>query len=380
MRDQQDASRRRGGGGGGGGVLRQKTLFGGTATEGRWEKKKKKKKTKEEKDAKETKERCPICGAMQPATRVEEHANACLDMEEERERKKMSSERKKETSGTESHSTRKRTMNDDDDDDDNASIPNGGDAAYSEDKKSINAFDKIKRGSIEMSKKSSPSFIYGHKIIENFIAREEEEELLRTIYDPTEQTWNDRNANGNGHHNGKSWGVNADRARRKVFKAKRKIPEAFQRIVLEKLRTIDYGYKGLREFGFACNECNAIEYLRDRGHELRPHVDDRILSSDIIVNLSMVGSCVMRYRMNKNQGIEIAKNLPRFSLQIQGGKCRFEWEHGIRNEDLIDGKRVSLTFRCSGRGNGKDGVYKDVEFDDAPSGYVNDLEGRDVPR
>ena len=341
-------------------------------------KKKKKKKTKEEKDAKETKERCPICGAMQPATRVEEHANACLDMEEERERKKMSSERKKETGGTENHSTRKRTRNDDDDD--NASIPNGGDAAHSEDKKSINAFDKIKRGSIEMSKKSSPSFIYGHKIIENFIAREEEEELLRTIYDPTEQTWNDRNANGNGHHNGKSWGVNADRARRKVFKAKRKIPEAFQRIVLEKLRTIDYGYKGLREFGFACNECNAIEYLRDRGHELRPHVDDRILSSDIIVNLSMVGSCVMRYRMNKNQGIEIAKNLPRFSLQIQGGKCRFEWEHGIRNEDLIDGKRVSLTFRCSGRGNGKDGVYKDVEFDDAPSGYVNDLEGRDVPR
>ena len=378
MRDQQDASRRRRRGGG---VLRQKTLFGGTATEGRWEKKKKKKKkTKEEKDAKETKTRCPICGAMQPATRVEEHANACLDVEEERERKKMSSKRKKETGGTENHSTRKRTMNDDDDDDDNASIPNGGDAAYSEDKKSINAFDKIKRGSIEMSKKSSPSFIYGHKIIENFIAREEEEELLRTIYDPTEQTWNDRNANGNGHHNGKSWGVNADRARRKVFKAKRKIPEAFQRIVLEKLRTIDYGYKGLREFGFACNECNAIEYLRDRGHELRPHVDDRILSSDIIVNLSMVGSCVMRYRMNKNQGIEIAKNLPRFSLQIQGGKCRFEWEHGIRNEDLIDGKRVSLTFRCSGRGNGKDGVYKDVEFDDAPSGYVNDLEGRDVPR
>ena len=167
-------------------MLRQKTLFGGTATEGRREKKKKKKKkTKEEKDAKETKERCPICGAMQPATRVEEHANACLDMEEERERKKMSSERKKETSGTESHSTRKRTRNDDvNDDDDDASIPNGGDAAYSEDKKSINAFDKIKRGSIEMSKKSSPSFIYGHKIIENFIAREEEEELLRTIYDP----------------------------------------------------------------------------------------------------------------------------------------------------------------------------------------------------
>jgi hypothetical protein len=36
-----------------------------------------------------------------------------------------------------------------------------------------------------------------------------------------------------------------------------------------------------------------------------------------------------------------------------------------------------LTFRCSGRGNGKDGVYKDVVFEDPPRGYVNDLEGRD---
>ena len=240
-----------------------------------------------------------------------------------------------------------------------------------------NAFQKIKQGSIEMSKTSSPSFIYGHKVIENFISEEEEEELLRAIYDASEQTWNDRNASGNGHHNGKAWGVNADRAKRKVFKAKREMPEAFQRIVLEKLRANDYGYKGLKEFGFACNECNAIEYIQDQGHELRPHVDDRILSSDIIINLSMVGSCIMRYRMNKNQGIEIAKDLPRFSLQIQGGKCRFEWEHGIRNEDLIDGKRVSLTFRCSGRGNGKDGVYKDVVFEEAPKGYVNDLEGRE---
>ena len=190
-----------------------------------------------------------------------------------------------------------------------------------------------------MSKKSSPSFIYGHKIIENFIAREEEEELLRTIYDPASKRGTIETRMETGITTG-SRGESTQIGREgRYLKRKEKIPEAFQRIVLEKLRTIDYGYKGLREFGLACNECNAIEYLRDRGHELRPHVDDRILSSDIIVNLSMVGSCVMRYRMNKNQGIEIAKNLPRFTLQIQGGKCRFEWEHGIRNEDLIDGKK-----------------------------------------
>ena len=64
--------------------------------------------------------------------------------------------------------------------------------------KNNDAFLKIKRGSIEMSKISSPSHISGHKVIENFITEEEETELLRAVYDMSEQTWNDRNASGNG--------------------------------------------------------------------------------------------------------------------------------------------------------------------------------------
>jgi alkylated DNA repair dioxygenase AlkB len=346
--------------------MRQTTLF----FAGRGDGTKKKQKNN-------TYEKCPICGTQEHVVRLQEHVNACLDEHARREKE----EKEKEQSLTDAENTetlaskncRKRKAFEEKEEMPPLPIPTAKTTAT----KKNNAFQKIKRGSIEMSKISSPSHIYGHKVIENFITEEEEEELLRAVYDMSEQTWNDRNASGNGRHNGKSWGVNADRARRKVFKAKREMPEAFQRIVLEKLRANDYGYKGLREFGFACNECNAIEYIREKGHELRPHVDDRILSSDIIINLSMVGTCIMRYRMNKNQGIEIAKKLPRFSLQIQGGRCRFEWEHGIRNEDLIDGKRVSLTFRCSGRGNGKDGMYKDVVFEEAPRGYVNDLEGRD---
>ena len=159
-----------------------------------------------------------------------------------------------------------------------------------------------------MSKKSSPSFIYGHKIIENFIAREEEEEL-RGLYTIRRSKRGTTNAEWNGIQR-KSWGVNADRARRKVFKAKRKIPEAFQRIVLEKLRTIDYGYKGLRDSNYLMQRDRVLARPRPRIETTRGRSD---LSSDIIVNLSMVGSCVMRYRMNKNQGIEIAKNLLRFT-------------------------------------------------------------------
>jgi alkylated DNA repair dioxygenase AlkB len=384
--------------------MQQRTLFGGIAkTTKSGDEKKKKTKTKNIKNENGTEnanntnnnkkgfDYCPMCGRMQHETCLEEHVNACLDARERQQQEqqrrmgevdekvsmdggKRKMEERVPISSSEDAARRRETGEDEDDkhEKETKKMKTTNAAVVA-----ANAFQKIKQGSIEMSKTSSPSFIYGHKVIENFITEEEEEELLRAIYDASEQTWNDRNASGNGHHNGKAWGVNADRARRKVFKAKREMPEAFQRIVLEKLRANDYGYKGLKEFGFACNECNAIEYIREQGHELRPHVDDRILSSDIIINLSMVGSCIMRYRMNKNQGIEIAKDLPRFSLQIQGGKCRFEWEHGIRNEDLIDGKRVSLTFRCSGRGNGKDGVYKDVVFEEAPKGYVNDLEGRE---
>jgi alkylated DNA repair dioxygenase AlkB len=384
--------------------MQQRTLFGGIAkTTKSGDEKKKKTKTKNIKNENGTENEnntnnnkkgfdyCPMCGRMQHETCLEEHVNACLDARERQQQEqqrrmgevdekvsmdggKRKMEERVPISSSEDAARRRETGEDEDDkhEKETKKMKTTNAAVVA-----ANEFQKIKQGSIEMSKTSSPSFIYGHKVIENFITEEEEEELLRAIYDASEQTWNDRNASGNGHHNGKAWGVNADRARRKVFKAKREMPEAFQRIVLEKLRANDYGYKGLKEFGFACNECNAIEYIQDQGHELRPHVDDRILSSDIIINLSMVGSCIMRYRMNKNQGIEIAKDLPRFSLQIQGGKCRFEWEHGIRNEDLIDGKRVSLTFRCSGRGNGKDGVYKDVVFEEAPKGYVNDLEGRE---
>ena len=38
---------------------------------------------------------------------------------------------------------------------------------------------------------------------------------------------------------------------------------------------------------FAPNEANAIEYERAAGMELLPHCDDRQMSSDILVNLSL---------------------------------------------------------------------------------------------
>ena len=107
---------------------------------------------------------------------------------------------------------------------------------------------------------------------------------------------------------------------------------------------------------FQPNECNAIDYRRDRGHRLQAHCDDRRMSSDIIVNLSLCGDAVMTYtldasrkgkkpgRAGKDARDTYRAQLPRRSLQVQAGTCRFDYMHGIAPEDLPT-RRVSVTFR-----------------------------------
>ena len=98
---------------------------------------------------------------------------------------------------------------------------------------------------------------------------------------------------------------------------------------------------------FEANEANALKYVRSEGHYLGPHVDDRQLSGDIIVNLSLAGDTVMTYQHDKERERPAVRvPLPRRSLQIQTGDVRFSWRHGIAKEDLPD-LRVSVTFRRS---------------------------------
>lgn len=41
--------------------------------------------------------------------------------------------------------------------------------------------------------------------------------------------------------------------------------------------------------------------------------------------------------------------LPRRSLSIQTGQCRYDYTHAIANEDLLSERRVSITFRELGK-------------------------------
>ena len=95
---------------------------------------------------------------------------------------------------------------------------------------------------------------------------------------------------------------------------------------------------------FTPNEANANCYERDKGMHLSPHFDDRSLSGEVLVNLSLRSSCVMTFR-NPKTGHTVGVQLPQRSLQVVSGKARFEYTHGIRNNDLQGPMRISITFR-----------------------------------
>lgn len=104
-------------------------------------------------------------------------------------------------------------------------------------------------------------------------------------------------------------------------------------------------HKKLRSF--RPNECNVNRYTRAEGHFLRPHVDDRILSGVLLVNVSLLGDCRMRYNLEKktDSAEPIDVFLPRRCLQIMSGPSRYDYTHAIPHECFHGPSRLSITFR-----------------------------------
>ena len=100
--------------------------------------------------------------------------------------------------------------------------------------------------------------------------------------------------------------------------------------------------------GYAPNEANAIDYRRAKGDYLKSHVDDRQLSKEIIANLSLAGDCYMTFQREKPPTeCEQKVLLKRRTLQVLTGSARYDYTHGIRNEDLLSDRRISVTMRES---------------------------------
>jgi 2OG-Fe(II) oxygenase superfamily len=149
----------------------------------------------------------------------------------------------------------------------------------------------------------------------------------------------------NGQHCGKRWGVHCNLRDRRVGAAENPLPKFFGTILLPKLKRIT-SMKGCLP-----NEANAIDYHSANGDYLKDHVDDRQLSKEPIANISIAGNCYMTFIYQKKRIIgpreQLRVLLPRRTLQVLTGSARYDYSHGIRNEDLLDDRRVSVTMRES---------------------------------
>ena len=183
----------------------------------------------------------------------------------------------------------------------------------------------------------------GCHVFKNFLSKVEERQLVREI-DTCDPKWHV--SSWNGKCESKTWGLEVDVVKRVVGKVRRPIPAAFD-FMIEKMTSGEY----LPLAGFVPNECNSNSYKTELGHWLRAHVDDRQLSGELLANVSLLSDSYMTYRHAKT-GQEVRVFLPRRSLQVVSKESRYDWTHEIRKHDILNSRRVSITFRGNGQTKG----------------------------
>lgn len=175
----------------------------------------------------------------------------------------------------------------------------------------------------------------GEYCVPDFVTKQEELDLLHML-DVCSPLWQDKTFNGK--HRGKRWGAEMDLRQRTVVEGVTPLPAELH-MLIARMQQVPC----LRNF--QPNEANAIDYRQDLGHWLKPHVDDRQLSTDKIVTLSLAGLAVMTFTSKK--GYTIAIELPPRTLQIITKDARYMYTHGISRDKLLAPRRVSITFRQS---------------------------------
>ena len=211
----------------------------------------------------------------------------------------------------------------------------------------------VSRNNIEYQSKTTSQPLPGLYLFENFITDEEESTIIQYLdsSDRNQVDW--KYATFNGRHVGKRWGVHCNLRDRRVYHEENPLPPFISNLIIPKLRRIECMKDCIP------NEANAISYERKRGDFLKSHVDDRQLSKEALANLSLAGDCLMTFiheKKNKTRRLQNANvRLPdvkkvllkRRTLQVLTGCARYDYSHGIANEDLISDRRISLTMRQS---------------------------------
>ncbi|CAM9861548.1 unnamed protein product, partial [Phaeothamnion confervicola] len=204
----------------------------------------------------------------------------------------------------------------------------------------------------------------GIALIEDFVTPAEEQALLEALFEggggggctnSNGSTGGWKTSRFSGVHRAIQWGVVMEfRARKVVAGDRPPIPDFLDAVIericaLPALRDCQLGRGAGAPRGWRPTEANAIDYDRDRGDFLAPHVDDRHLSQSPIVNLCLLGDAVMVYERSASAGLpeRVEVQLRRRALQVMQGKARYDYTHAIPRENFLNGRRVSITFRCS---------------------------------
>ncbi|EFN89740.1 Alkylated DNA repair protein alkB-like protein 8 [Harpegnathos saltator] len=181
----------------------------------------------------------------------------------------------------------------------------------------------------------------GLTLIENFITKDQEESLLKTLnWDNCESSslqLKHRQVKHFGYEF--QYGTNIVNLEKPIAP----IPQdyKFLQTLFDK-----HGHK------YMYDQLTINKYLPGQG--IPPHVDTHSVFEDTILSLSLGSLCVMNFRRTDRK-IDVL--LPARSLLIMTGEARYAWTHGIspRHNDVIDtengsttqkrGTRVSFTFR-----------------------------------
>ncbi|KAL7559689.1 hypothetical protein ACA910_002397 [Epithemia clementina (nom. ined.)] len=189
--------------------------------------------------------------------------------------------------------------------------------------------------------------IRGLFLFEDFITEDEEKIIMNELDNDAHQKWTYEKHSGT--HCEKRFGVDHDLWNPySVRPGKHPLPAFMTTILIPRLARISASIMQ----GCVPNEVNSISYRRSQGHFLASHVDDRKKHKETIANLSLAGDCFMTYQLDTQRyGAGLGDSnkkkilLKRRCLQVMTGKARYEYAHGIENQDLLSDRRVSLTMR-----------------------------------
>ncbi|KAG0360341.1 hypothetical protein BGZ54_009603 [Gamsiella multidivaricata] len=91
----------------------------------------------------------------------------------------------------------------------------------------------------------------------------------------------------------------------------------------------------------------------EAGQGIMPHVDAPKLFGSTITALSLLSDCIMSFQHVKEADLIYRIYLPRRSLVVMNGSCRYDYKHSISKDlvEYVDGleivrtRRVSITYR-----------------------------------